>query len=395
MDFASATPVLPAVVRVVAETLSKFPGNPSASHEEGRHASGVIQNARKAVASTLFVKPEEIVFTAGGTEANNIAIRGVVEALRARGCVYSDMHIITSTIEHSSILESLRMLEDIGVLVTYITPESDGIVNAKKIIDAVTKKTVLITLAHVNSEIGTIQPLSEIGTLLALWRKNHTTTVAKIVPECLFPIFHADCSQSPLYVESGPHVLKVGLATYDAQKVMGPKGVGILYRDFSIPLSRIYGGGSQERGLRPGTENVAGIAGAAVAFVLAKKNRIDRTKKISMLRDYLVHKIKERVPDARYMGHAKKRIANNAHFAISGVDGDYLTVLMDSEGIAVSPRSACVGGGGQVSHVIQSITGDSSLAKGTIRFSLGSGLTKKDVDIAVLALERSLVTMRG
>jgi cysteine desulfurase len=384
----------PDVIRAVSRALKKYPGNPSASHTEGREAHDAIQEARKCIAETFAVKPEELVFTSGGTESNNIAIRGVVEALRKRGASYREIHIITTAIEHSSVLETVASLEAEGVFVTRVTPESDGIVDVKKILAAIRENTALLTLAHVNSEIGTIQPLAEIGTGIAKRRKEMKNALSKYAPEAPFPILHADCAQSPLYLEAGPHVIKADLVSYDAQKVQGPKGVGVLYRDFSVPLVSIYGGGTQERNIRPGTENAAGIVGAGVAFQTAKKNRAARAAAVQKLRDRLIEGVQRAVPEAELMGSRKKRIANNAHFSIPGSDGDYLAVVMDSLGVAVSPRSACIGSGGNLSHVIFSLTGDASRAKGTVRFSLGPSMSVRDIDRIVSALAKSLGILR-
>ena len=389
MDFASATPIDARVARAIAKALTEYPGNPSSSHAEGRKAKQAIDESRTKIARTLFCRPEELVFTGGGTEANHLAIQGLVRALRKRGLPYKDMHIISSTIEHASILEALETLETDGVTVTLVPPNKEGIVEPNQIAKAVTEKTILVTLSHVNSEIGTIQPLSAISDVLQRMRRKKRK-LASLVPETSFPILHADAAQSPLYLEAGPHALKADLVTYDAQKMMGPKGLGILYRDFSIPLAPILGGGTQERGVRPGTENTALIVGAGVAFEFAFKGRKERSKKIACLRDALIALVEKNIPNAVLIGSQKHRIANNADFAIPGVDGDYLTVLMDTHGVAVSPRSACGGTGGVISHVVYEVTGDKDLARGTIRFSLGPSTSKTDIEKATQALLKSL-----
>jgi cysteine desulfurase len=366
LDFASATPMHPKVITAVSDAMKKFPGNPSASHEEGRHAKKALEESRARIARTLSVRSEELLFTSGGTESNNIAITGFVKALHKRGATYNSIHIISTTVEHASVLETL------------VSPEIDGVIRVEAIMKAVRKNTALITLAHVNSEIGTIQPISAIGSELEKWRKSHLSTLRRYAPESTFPVLHADAAQSPLYLEAGPHALRAQMVSYDAQKLMGPKGVGVLYRDFSIPMTSIYGGGSQERGIRPGTENVPGIVGASLAFELAKEGRATREEHVRTLRDYLITKVREIVPEAELMGSVKRRIANNAHFSIMNVDGDYLSILMDKEGVAVSPRSACGGTGGSLSHVILSLTGNKQKAKGTIRFSLGPRTTRSE-----------------
>ncbi|MES2014833.1 MAG: cysteine desulfurase family protein [Patescibacteria group bacterium] len=390
LDNASATPVHPKVARAVYEALEELPGNPSAPHAEGRKAYEAVERAREKIARTLGVKAEELVFTSGGTESNNLALQGVIEGMHARGVPYKDLHIVTTSIEHSSILSTLEILEGRGVSVSYVDPDFDGIVRAESILHALRGETVLVTLAHVNSETGVIQPLSEIKTELTRWKGREVSTFKKIVPETSFPILHVDAAQSPLYLDASPHACGADLVSYDAQKLQGPKGVGVLYRDFSVPLSKIWGGGTQERSVRPGTENVAGIVGAGVAFEIAKEERAKREVRIRELRDYLIEKVRLEVPSAELIGHPKRRIANNALFTIPGVDGDYLAVLMDERGVAVSPRSACIGAGGASSYVVLALTHDEKRAKGTIRFSLGSDTTRIDIERAVTALKSAL-----
>ncbi len=385
LDYAAATPLSRAALLALRKAESLY-GNPSATHEEGRAARGAIDDARRAVAESLTVKSEEITFTSGGTESNNLAILGSIRALHARGIEYSAMHIISSTIEHAATLGALAMVEKWGVAVTRVSPNKDGIVEPDSIVSAQKDTTVLITLAEVNSEIGVIQPLKEI---VRRTRERHSA-YADTVPEILFPILHADCAQSPLYLDASPHHVGADLASYDAQKIMGPKGVGVLYRSFSVPILPIMGGGSQERGLRSGTENTASIVAAGVAFTAAHDERARRTIRVSAMREYLVQKLRHEIPDLTIVGSMKKRIANNVQCAFHNVDGDYLAVLMDREGIAVSPRSACSGSSVGHSHVVLALTNDMSLARGTIRFSLGQSTTQKDCDRAVRALVRVL-----
>ncbi len=390
LDWASSTPVHPASARAMYYATEDAVGNPSSSHEEGRRAAEALHDARKAIAASVSVKPEELVFTSGGTEANNLAIRGTAVALHARGVRYEDMHAVTSATEHASVLEAFAFLEDAGVQVTYIKTSFDGRIDPDTVFDALKPETFLISLAHVNSESGSILPIAEIADAVRRWRERGISLYKTSVPECNFPVLHCDAAQSPLYLEAGPHVLKADLVSYDAQKIMGPKGVGILYRDFSVPLAPIMGGGTQERSIRPGTENVPGIVGASVAFTLAKEGRKEREERVRSLRDRLIDEVLRVVPEAKLIGHPKRRIANNALFAIPGVDGDYLTVLMDAEGIAVSPRSACGGSGGGYSHVVEVLTGDRELARGTVRFSLGPTTEGGDITEAVAALRKSV-----
>jgi len=317
-----------------------------------------------------------------------------MNALDERGVDYRKLHIVSSTIEHSSVEATVAGLELEGVQVTRVAPQANGIVEAEDVLRAVKPETALVTLAHVNSELGTIQPISKIGDLLMKRLSVPLRIFSEKIPEAEFPILHADAAQSLLYLDASPHALRASLVSYDAQKLGGPKGVGVLYCDHSVPLSPILGGGSQERNLRPGTENVPGIVGAGLAFELAREGRAEREARVRKVRDRLIDKVVEGVPGARLMGDRKRRIAGNAHFAIPGVDGDYLAVLMDQKGVAVTPRSACVGSGGARSEVIFALTGDDALSRGTIRFSLGPDATERDIERAVYALVESLATFK-
>lgn len=383
LDNASATPIDPRVAKAIYHALEELPGNPSASSYEGRKAYQALTLSRERIARVFSVKADELLFVSGGTEANNIAIQGFIEALHQRGASYADLHIVSTSIEHSSVLETLAILEARGVAVTYVSPDFDGLVRAEAIISALRKETALVTIAHVNSEVGTIQPLSDIHTELKRWKTRKLTTLTSFAPETSFPVFHIDAAQSPLYLDAGPHVFGADMVSYDAQKVQGPKGVGVLYRNFSIPLVPLWGGGTQERSIRPGTENVAGIVGASIAFELAKEGREIREKRVRELRDYMISLVREKIPEAELLGHPKRRIANNALFTVEGADGDYLAILMDERGVAVSPRSACVGTGTSVSHVALELTHEESKARGTIRFSLGVSTNQFEVERAV------------
>lgn len=395
LDFASATPVSPSVARAVYVAMEEISGNPSATHAEGRRAFEALQKARTDVARSLSVKSEEIVFTSGGTESNNLAIRGVIEALHARGVPYSGLHVVTSTVEHASVLETVGMLESLGVRTTYLKPAFDGIVTPESVLDVLTPETCLVTLAHVNSETGAISPIGEIAQTIQRYKDRELSVFKEQIPEFSFPVFHTDAAQSPLYVDASPHALRADLVSYDAQKIMGPKGVGVFFRNFSVPIVPITGGGTQERGIRPGTENVPGIIGAALAFTDAKTKRVRRDERVRELRDWFIEKMSKEIPSAKLIGHPKRRIANNALFAIPHVDGEYLAVLMDAEGISVTPRSACGGSGGGYSHVVHELTGDMNLARGTIRFSLGPDTEEWELSEAIRALKRVLHNSQG
>lgn len=391
MDFASSSPVHEDVIRAMNDALRSF-GNPSAPHTEGREARELLENARTSVARSLAVKPESIYFTGSGTESNNLAVYGVVEALVERGAKYSDLHIISTSFEHPSLLEPLRHLETKGVSVTYLDPTPEGIVTAEMVKEHVTEKTILVSVVAVQSEIGAIQPLKEIAHTLESFRSARKQKVQNLIPESLFPIFHTDASQGSLFVNLSPDRLGVDIASYDAQKIMGPKGVGVLYKHSAVSLAPFIRGGSQERKIRPGTPNVYGAVGMARALELAVQKRKDVTPKVEKVREYAIQELQKRVPNVVINGGVKKRIANNINISIPGTDGDYLAVLMDSHGVSISPRSACIASG-ELSHSVQSLGKSDEEARGTIRFSFAPWVSRGDIDFAISALERSLAVI--
>ncbi|MEK7531026.1 MAG: cysteine desulfurase family protein [Patescibacteria group bacterium] len=370
LDWASAAPLAPVVIRGMQRALSAF-ANPSSVHAEGRDVAKMLANARQRIARSLNTKPEELVLTSGGTEANHLAIVGTLRALRKPVA-----HCITSTIEHASVMTAFQWLADMGVQVSYVAPNDDGRIAVDAVQSLVNDNTVLVSFAHVNSEIGVVQPIADIGRMLKKINK-------KI-------IFHVDAAQSPLYFDASPHTLHADLVSYDAQKIMGPKGAGVLYRDFSVPLAPIIGGGSQERGMRPGTENALAAVGASYAFEFSAHKRKQRVLKVLAVRELLINSVLRDIPAATLTGSRRHRSPSNAHFHFQNVDGDYLTVLMDEAGVAVSPRSACAGGGGVRSDVVYALTNDNDLARGTIRFSLGPTTTSADIQKAVRALKKVL-----
>lgn len=346
--------------RAFVKALRLF-GNPSAPHAEGREARAAVEDARAAIALAFRVKADDLIFTSGGTESNTIAVLGTPKG-----------HAITTSIEHATIREAFRLRATHGSKTTFIRPDATGRVNADDIVQALRPNTVLVSVHHVHGECGVVQRIADIADAV---RRTHPSV-----------IIHTDASQSPLWLDAGPHTLRADLVTYDAQKVGGPKGAGILYAPRGTPLSPVFGGGSQERGIRPGTENTAAIVAAGVAFTEAVAGRVDRARTTIILRDYLADRLRAAVPNARIIGSMKHRVANNVLVAIPGVDADYLTVLLDTHGIAVTPRSACLGSVSAASHVAEELTGDDDLARSTIRFSLHQGSTKAELDRAVRAL---------
>lgn len=391
MDFAAATPIHPSVLREMKRGFSAY-GNPLAAHHEARSARALLNEARERVARALSVKPEQVYFTGSGTESNNLAEHGVIEALLLKGAKPESLHMIVSDFEHASSTNVARYWERHGVSVSYAKPNTEGIVHPEEVVKLVRPETVLVSIVAVQSEIGQIQPLRDISRALERIRIRREQTVQELSPEARFPILHTDASQSPLFVDLSPHRLGVDLATYDAQKIMGPKGVGVLYRNSAVPLSPIMHGGPQERGLRPGTENVSSALGIAKALELAGEGREERARRVAKVRDYLIALIQKEVPQAELNGSIKHRIANNVSISLPGMSGDYLAVLMDRFGVAVSTRSACTSRDGE-SNAVRALGKKSSEARGTLRFTLTPWATRVDARRAVDALKKSIAVI--
>jgi cysteine desulfurase len=371
MDWAASTPLHPQVARAMRAAESAY-GNPSAPHEEGRMARALIDDARTRIARVLGVKADELVFTASGTESNNLAV----------GWVREGAHVIASVFEHPSVGEPIAHLEHgRKIAVSYVRPNADGIITPDAVQKLLRPETALVSIVAVQSEIGTIQPLKEIARMLSNTRVFDRR-----------PVLHSDACQGPMFLDVSPHTLGVDIATYDAQKIRGPKGVGLLWRRSSVTLEPVVRGGGQERRVRPGTENTVGIVGMAEAFELAAEGRSERARKVEEVRDYFVELLKKEIPQAELNGGLKHRIANNVNISIPGADGDYLAVLMDARGIAVSPRSACVASGTPSSAILALGKSDAA-ARGTVRFTFGPDVTKSDAKRAVLALKDALRVM--
>lgn len=387
MDFASSAPLHPRVARAMRRALSVY-GNPSAPHEEGREAKKLLEDARQRIARILSVKSESLIFTGSGTESNNLAIHGVVEALLKRGALYADMHIITAVFEHPSVLEPIRALEARGVAVTYLAPTSEGFITPAAVSAAIRPETVLVSVAAAQGELGVLQDIRGISRVLEAFKKARAQKAEAFAPEAAFPILHTDASQS-LFADFSPEKLQADMATYDAQKLMGPKGAGLLYKHSSVPLAPFVRGGSQERRARPGTENVLAAVGMAEAFEVAHEKRAGRAVRVRTVRDYLAALLAKEIPQAHINGSMEARLPNNLNISIPGVDGDYLAVLLDKEGIAVSPRSACIASG-EVSPAVAALGADDASARGTIRFSFGPSVTMADARRAALTLKKAL-----
>jgi cysteine desulfurase len=394
-DAAAATPLSKKAEAELRRLLPLF-GNPGALHREALSAKEELERARKIIAQTIGAHADEIIFAASGTEANNLAIQGVVRPLLQK---FGKLHVITSAVEHQSVLEPLRALEREGLLVTTLPVDAQGLVDPKTLRDAITEKTVFVSVQMVNSEMGAIEPIHELAKEIRHAKRSRTTrSEGKTWPSgperpsessaaqraggsapSLPLYFHTDACQAPLWLPVSVEKLGIDLATLDGQKVLGPKGVGALYIKRGASIEAVLWGGRQEKGLRGGTENTPLAGSFAVALAEAQKNVEARALRTAQVRDTLIDELTRLIPDAVIHGPmGARRVANNINVSIPGLSGEMAVVALDAEGIAVSTRSACTIGDEDPSHVIVALGVPKELAKGAIRITLLPDATTAD-----------------
>ena len=334
-------------------------GNASSLHAYGQEAKKVLEDSRQTLADFIGAKPEEIVFTSGGTESDNYVISGVAEALKKKG-----NHIITSVIEHHAILEPAKFLEKKGFEVTYLKVDKDGLVSPDDLKKAITDKTILVSIMHANNEIGTLQPIEQLAKL----------TKDKGV------YFHSDAVQTVGHIPINVDKLNVDFLSLSGHKFYGPKGVGALYIRKGSRLETFMRGGDQERGRRASTHNITGIAGLAKAIELCRERMPDEIKLQSSLRDRLIKEIPLRIPEVKLNGHPQQRLPNNVNFSIKYIEGESMLLSLDMLGIACSTGSACTSSSLEPSHVLLAIGLDHATAHGSLRITLGRWTTEADID---------------
>lgn len=379
LDHASA-PIPDKRVYEAMRRVEHFFGNPSAPHAEGRAARQQLESARSTIASLLAVKKDEIIFTSGGSESNNIAIRGLLRGLNNRGEKFGDIHLITSAIEHPSVADVVEECKQLGVVVTVLPVNNMGHIDITEALQALTDKTTIVTLAYVNGEIGTVEPIRKIALALRDRKKEIGGDV----------YIHTDAAQAGMFLDITAHTLGVDLMSVDALKLRGPKGCGVLFAKLMTPLSPIMFGGGQERGIRPGTESVVLAHGMAESLKYAVTHRRVRATNIEALRDYAMNALEREIPNVYINGDKKNRNPNNVHISITGVDGEYLATILDTHGIACSTRSACLGVDGTGSHVVRELGKSDAEALGSLRFSLGEETRKGDIDYLILRLKKAI-----
>jgi cysteine desulfurase len=365
LDYAATTPTDPEVVRAMLPYFSETFGNPSSAHEFGRDARTAIEAARENVAALLGAKGAEIVFTSGGTESNNFAIKGVAYANRNKG-----NHIITSSVEHHAVTEPCRFLEKQGFEVTVLPVDRYGMVDPDSVGKAITDRTILISIMHANNEIGTIQPITEIGKLA---REKGI-------------YFHTDAVQTFAHIPFTVESLNVDLLSLSAHKLYGPKGVGAIYIRKGTRITPFMHGGDQEGKRRATTHNVPGILGLSSAVQIAREKLQEEMATQTRFRDRLIRGILERIDHSRLNGHPTERLPNNVNVSIEFVEGESMLLSLDMEGIACSTGSACSSASLDPSHVLLAIGLSHEMAHGSLRFSLGRFTEEGDIDRVLEAL---------
>ena len=373
MDHAATTEMLPEVREAMEPYLREEYGNASTSYEMGVRMHEVLEDARAKIARVIDAQPEEIFFTSGGSESDNWVIKNVAGEKKHIG-----KHIITTKIEHHAILRSCQYLESLGYEVTYLDVDDYGLVRTEDVANALRDDTTLVSVMTGNNEIGTIEPIAEIGAFL------RTKGVA----------FHTDAVQAVGQIPISMSRIPVDYLSASAHKFHGPKGVGFLFVRKDQDLPSFIHGGSQERGKRAGTENIAGIVGMAEALSIAAHEMPYTRNRLIRLRNYFVERVRHEIPQSRLNGHPYKRLPGNVNFSFAGIDATALLVLLEEDGICASAGSACNTGQTRISHVIEAIRVPDAYAAGSVRFTMGRDTTKRDVDACVDALKRSVLILR-
>ncbi len=378
LDHAATTYIDPRVLSKMKPHLTSAYGNASSLYSLGRQARTAIEKAREDVARVLGASSEEIIFTGSGTESANLAISGIAKAYQKRG-----NHIIVSKIEHKAVLESAKKLEKEDFKVNYLNVDQNGVVKLSELKKFLNKKVVLVSIMYANNEIGVIQPIKEISQIIKKFRKDN-----------LLPAFHADACQAAGALNLKVNNLGVDLLTLNGSKIYGPKGVGCLYVNKNYKIEPLIVGGSQEMGLRAGTENTALIVGFAEALKLADKLKRNESQRLKKLRDYFIKKVLKTIPHSWLNGHPQKRLPNNINISFSGLEGESLVLKLDQYGIAASTGSACTSSELAPSHVLLALGLSEDLAHGSLRITLGRKTNKKDLDYVLNILPKIVEQLR-
>lgn len=374
LDNAATTQLFPEVLEEMKPYLTEYYGNPSSIYRFAQKSTQAVEQAREEIAEIIGAKPSEIYFTAGGSESNNWAIKGIAEAYKSKG-----KHIITSKIEHHAVLHTCEYLEKQGYEVTYLDVNEEGVINLDQLRQSIRSDTILISVMAANNEIGTIQPLAEIGEIA----KEHGV------------FFHTDAVQAFGHISLDVEEMKIDLLSASGHKIHGPKGIGFLYIRGKVKLSSLIHGGAQERGKRAGTHNVPGIVGFAAAAKKAEHDREKVSGQEKKLRDYLIKRIEAEIPFSLLNGHRTDRLPNNVHFCFRFIEGESMLILLDGAGICASSGSACTSGSLDPSHVLLAIGRPHEIAHGSLRVTLSEETTKEELDYVVETLKKIIERLRN
>lgn len=373
-DHSATTAMDPEVLEAMLPFMKEKYGNPSSIHSFGREVKVALEEARESIADYLKIRAADIYFTSGGTESDNMALRGVAYQLKSKG-----KHIITSKVEHHAVLHTCEALADEGFEVTYLAPDKYGMVHPDAVEKAIRDDTILISIMHANNEVGTINPIDKIG---------------KIARE-KGVLFHSDAVQSFGKIPMNLSKLPVDLMSMSGHKIYGPKGVGILYIRKGVRLEKLTYGGEHERGRRPGTENIPGIIGMAKAVELRRTQMDEINENVRKLRDMLYDKVMEKLPRVFLNGHPEKRLTSHLNLSFQGIEGEALLLSLDLKGIAASSGSACTSGSIDPSHVLSAMGVKPELAQSSIRFTLGKDNTEEDVEYTLRVLPEIVERLRS
>lgn len=374
LDNAATTALSPKVLEKMMPYLTDIYGNASSPHSFGQTARIGVEHAREQVARAINADPSEIVFTGCGTESDNTVLFGVAERYAKKGD-----HIITTNVEHHAILHSCAALEKKGIKVTYLPVDKDGLVTPEQVRDAITDKTILVSVMFANNEVGTIMPIPEIAAVC------HEKGV----------LFHTDAVQAAGHIPIDVKAMGIDMLSISGHKFHGPKGVGVLYERKGIRLPSYIIGGEQEKGRRAGTENVAGIVGLGEALELAVTNMSETSARMTRMRDRLIEGIEASIPEVKLNGHRTKRLPNNVNFSIKYIEGESILLMLDMAGIAASSGSACTSGSLDPSHVLLALGLTHEVAHGSVRLTLGDDTTDEDIDYVLETLPKVAHRLRA
>lgn len=396
LDYSATTPLDPAVLKKMQPYFSRQFANPASVHTPGQAALKAVDDARYTIADLLGVKGSELIFTSGATEANNLCLKGMAQVHEKN---LKNLHLITTKIEHDSILEPCHALEERGLRITYLPVDDQGLVNPQAVIEAITPQTFLVSIGYVNSEIGTVQPVKKIGRLISKHNErrykdwlNTSPRKRGVKPRKVY--FHTDATQAAQFFDCRPDALHIDALSLSGHKIYGPKGIGLLYLRTDTPCEAIQQGGHQERNMRSGTVNVPGVIGLAEACRLAAKDHEKNLRASSVLRDRLAQGIKKVCLDAIINTPLPQAGPSHLNISFPGIEGDALLMALDEKGVAVSTGSACASGDIDASHVLTAMGRTEELSRSAIRFTIGKYTTGAEIKKVVAVLPKILQALK-